>query len=53
MISEYFQIKSSSESMEYSSRKICYLCLPKNQWVTNNKEELTENKIEEMESINE
>ena len=53
MISEYFQIKSSAETMEYESRKICYLCLPKSQWITDNKTESTENELCKAELVNE
>jgi hypothetical protein len=50
MISEYFQIKSSIEEIEHNSRKVCYLCLPKSQWITNNQKDLIENKLEEIEN---
>jgi hypothetical protein len=53
MISEYFQIKSSIETIESDSRKICYLCLPRSQWITDNKAEPTENKLCEAELVNE
>jgi hypothetical protein len=53
MLSEYFQIKSFVESIEYDSRKICYLCLPKSQWITDSKEELADNNLCEMERVNE
>jgi hypothetical protein len=52
MIYEYFQIKSSSEPTESDSRKICYLCLPKNQQINDNTE-IIKNKMCEMESVNE
>lgn len=53
MIYEFLQIKSTVESIESDSRKVCYLCLPKSQWITNDKEELTDNNLYEMESVNE
>ena len=53
MISEFLQIKSFGESIETESRKVCYLCLPKSQWTTNGKEELIENNLCELESVNE
>jgi hypothetical protein len=53
MIYEFLQIKSTVESIESDSRKVCYLCLPKSQWITNDKEELTDNNLCEMESVNE
>ena len=53
MIYEFLQIKSTVESIESDSRKVCYLCLPKSQWITNDKEELTDNNLGEMESVNE
>ena len=53
MISEFLQIKSTVEYVESDSRKVCYLCLPRSQWITDNKEEPIENKLYEMESVNE
>ena len=53
MISEFLQIKSTVESVESDSRKVCYLCLPRSQWITDNKEELTDNNLCEMELVNE
>lgn len=53
MIYEFLQIKSTVESIESDSRKVCYLCLPKSQWITDDKEELTDNNLYEMESVNE
>ena len=53
MISEFLQIKSTVESIESDSRKVCYLCLPKSQWIIDNKDELTDNNLREMESVDE
>ena len=53
MIYEFLQIKSTVESIESDSRKVCYLCLPKSQWITDNKKDLTDNNLCEMESVNE
>ena len=53
MISEFLQIKSTVESTESDSRKVCYLCLPRSQWVIDNKDELTDNNLREMESVDE
>jgi len=53
MISEFLQIKSTVESVESDSRKVCYLCLPRSQWITDNKDELTDNNLREMESVDE
>lgn len=52
MIYEYFQIKSSAELVEDGSRKICYLCLPKDQWVAN-RNEIIEHDLYELDLKNE
>jgi hypothetical protein len=51
MISKFLQIKSSVESIDLDSRKVCYLCLPRSHWIVDDKEDPIENNMCEAELV--